>query len=43
MKALIVEDEKMARDNLARTISSMFPDIEVVGAASSVAEIFSGR
>ena len=38
MKALIVEDEKMARDNLARTISSMFPDIEVVGAASSVAE-----
>ena len=38
MKALIVEDEKMARDNLARTISSMFPDIEVVGTASSVAE-----
>ena len=30
MKALIVEDEKMARDNLARTISSMFPDIEVI-------------
>ena len=23
MKALIVEDEKMARDNLARTISSI--------------------
>lgn len=38
MKALIVEDEKMARENLARTISSMFPDIEVVGTASSVAE-----
>ena len=38
MKALIVEDEKMARDNLARTLSSLFPDIEVVGAAASVAE-----
>jgi len=38
MKALIVEDEKMARDNLARTISSLFPDIEVVGATASVAE-----
>ena len=38
MKALIVEDEKMARDNLARTISSLFPDIEVVGTSASVAE-----
>ena len=38
MKALIVEDEKMARDNLARTLSSLFPDIEVVGTAASVAE-----
>ena len=37
MKALIVEDEKMARDNLARTLTSSFPDIEVVGTASSVA------
>ena len=37
MKALIVEDEKMARDNLARTLSSHFPDIEVVGTAASVA------
>ena len=38
MKALIVEDEKMARDNLARTLSSHFPDIEIVGTAASVAE-----
>ncbi|MBR4818262.1 MAG: response regulator transcription factor [Bacteroidales bacterium] len=38
MKALIVEDEKMARDNLARSISSLFPDIEVVGTSASVAE-----
>jgi len=38
MKALIVEDEKMARDNLARTLSSHFPDIEIVGTAASVSE-----
>ena len=38
MKALIVEDERMARDNLARTLSSLFPDIDVVGATASVAE-----
>jgi DNA-binding LytR/AlgR family response regulator len=38
MKALIVEDEKMARDNLARTLSSHFPDIEIVGTTASVAE-----
>lgn len=38
MKALIVEDEKMARDKLARTITSNFPDIEVVGMTASVAE-----
>ncbi len=38
MKALIVEDEKMARDNLARTLTTLFPDIEIAGTASSVAE-----
>lgn len=38
MKALIVEDEKMARDNLARTLTTLFPDIEIVGSAASVAE-----
>ena len=38
MKALIVEDEKMARDNLARTLTNLFPDIEIVGMAASVAE-----
>ena len=38
MKALIVEDEKMARDKLARTLTDNFPDIEVVGSTSSVAE-----
>ena len=38
MKALIVEDEKMARDNLARTLTTLFPDIEIAGTAASVAE-----
>ena len=38
MKALIVEDEKMARDKLARTLTDNFPDIDVVGSTSSVAE-----
>ena len=38
MNALIVEDEKMARESLARTLSSNFPDIAVVGTAASVAE-----
>ena len=41
MKALIVEDEKMAQDNLVRTLSSNYRDIEVVGTASSVAETLS--
>lgn len=36
MTALIVEDEAMARAQLARNISSAFPDIEVVGMTDSV-------
>ena len=36
MKALIVEDEAMARDKLARMLTSGFPDIEVVGETPSV-------
>ena len=36
MKALIVEDEKMARTQLARVLSAEFPDIEVVGMTDSV-------
>lgn len=38
MKALIVEDERMARDKLVRMLTTGFPDIEVAGATSSVAE-----
>lgn len=38
MKALIIEDEKMARENLARTIAREFPDIEIVGMTGSVRE-----
>jgi DNA-binding LytR/AlgR family response regulator len=38
MKALIVEDEVMARDNLARTLLANFPDVEIIGTAASVAE-----
>ncbi len=36
MTALIVEDEAMARERLARNISDAFPDIEVVGMTDSV-------
>ena len=38
MKALIVEDEEMARQSLARTLTTHFPDIEVVGMTASVKE-----
>lgn len=37
MKALIVEDEKMAREQLARTLSNSFPEIEIVMSTDSVA------
>ena len=36
MKALIVEDEKMARMQLAKVLSSEFPDIEIVATTDSV-------
>lgn len=36
MKALIVEDEKMAREQLARTLSNSFPEIEIVMSTDSV-------
>ena len=38
MKAFIIEDETMARDRLARTLTENFPDIEIVGTAASVQE-----
>ena len=38
MKALIVEDEAMARTHLARILSEHFPDVEVVGMTASVQE-----
>ena len=38
MKALIVEDEEMARSNLARILTTHFPDIEIVGMTASVRE-----
>ena len=38
MKALIVEDERMARDKLVRMLTTGFPDIEVAAATSSVAD-----
>ena len=36
MKVLIVEDELMARESLARTIREHFPDLEIIGMTSSV-------
>ncbi len=38
MKAFLIEDETMAREQLARTLTEHFPDIEIVGTASSVRE-----
>ncbi len=38
MKTLIVEDELMARQNLARTLIATFSDIEIVGMTGSVTE-----
>lgn len=38
MKAFIVEDEIIAQKSLARLLSQNFPDMEVVGTASSVKE-----
>ena len=38
MKALIVEDERMAQAQLARLLKTHFPDIEVVQCTASVAE-----
>lgn len=36
MRVLIVEDEMMARKNLARTLTQHFPDMEIVGSTDSV-------
>lgn len=36
MKALIIEDERMAREHLVKVITSDFSDIEIVGATSSI-------
>ena len=36
MKALIVEDELLARNNLRNIIMKQFDDIEIVGMLSSV-------
>lgn len=41
MKALIVEDEAMARKQMARTLTEHFPDIEIIGMTGSVAETVS--
>lgn len=38
MKAFLIEDEAMARNQLARTLTENFPDIEIAGYAASVRE-----
>lgn len=38
MKVLIIEDEIIARDNLAKAIRYNFPDMEIVGMTSSIKE-----
>ena len=36
MKAFIIEDELMAQKSLTRALTQHFPDIEVIGTATSV-------
>ena len=36
MKALIVEDEQMARARLIRMIETDFPEVEVIGQTDSI-------
>ena len=36
MKALIIEDEKMAQANLARLLNKAFPEMEIVAMIDSV-------
>lgn len=36
MKALIIEDEQLSREALARTVTTEFPDIEIVGMTASI-------
>lgn len=38
MNALIIEDEKFAQINLARTLTAEFPDISIVGMTGSIRE-----
>lgn len=38
MKALIIEDELLARRSLIRTITTNFPDIEIIGECGSIAQ-----
>lgn len=38
MRVLIVEDEIMARQSLARALTQHFPDLHIVGTTGSVRE-----
>lgn len=38
MKAFIIEDEPIARDNLVRMLLKNFDDVEIIGTAGSVKE-----
>lgn len=38
MKVLIIEDERMAAEKLARMLAADFPDVEVIGTTASVEE-----
>lgn len=38
MRVLIVEDEPMAQQNLARALTQHYPDLQIVGATGSVRE-----
>ena len=38
MRVLIVEDEPMAQQNLVRTLTQHYPDLQIVGATGSVRE-----
>lgn len=38
MKALIIEDEQLSREALARTVKAEFPDMEIAGMTASIKE-----
>ncbi|MBQ9701770.1 MAG: response regulator, partial [Bacteroidales bacterium] len=41
MKALVIEDELLAREHMVKLLQDNFPDVEVVGAVGSIKDAVS--